>query len=954
MKKLNFILIRLAVFLLCSSMGFTLSAQTTITGNVTDAAKNEPYVGATIRVKGTMVGTQSDFDGNFTLELDQQPPFTIVVSAVGMKTQELEVTDAGEALSIPMEEESTMADAVVIGASKVEEKVIESPVSIEKMDAKQIAQSPTADFYDGLSQMKGVQLTSSSMTFQSINTRGFATIANVRFVQIVDGMDNSAPGLNFPMGNLVGASELDVASVELIPGAASALYGPNAFNGILFINSKNPFLSTGLSAYVKGGFTRHDVAGNNPFGNLGIRYAGTAFKQKLGYKFNFSAFRATDWNAADYTDNDKNIVNEIVRGTDNFDNKNNSPSYDGINVYGDEIAVTIDLDRALGLPAGTNGLIRPARTGYKEVDLMDYGTQTYKADAALHYRLTDKMELSYTYRFGTGTSIYQGANRYSLKDFMINQHKVELKADNFYVRGYATLENAGKSYDSRFLAWNINRAWKADSTWFKQYTQNYVLGLFQGETAAQAHARGRAAADAGRILPGSDEFNRVRNELAEKADLATGARFIDRTKLFHIEGQYDFKNEIKFLDVQVGGNYRQYLLNSEGTIFNDKAGKIPIHEVGAYVQASKRLLEDRLKLTASARFDKNSNFQGRITPRVTAVYSAGENREHNIRASYQTGFRNPDTQSQYIGLDLGVATLVGGSQDNIDNYSVQRTYTDDAGNLVPVTIKGRDLYENAYTQESVISFNNAVYFDISKNGKTQEQAVTDNLSKLRKLNIEFIKPERITSYEIGYKTLIKRKLFVDLSYYYSKYDDFQANLYTIQPLKGRVDDGTAVDDVLKGRTATFFLYTNAKNVVTSMGVAANFDYTLPKGYRVAASYTWASFDAGNDPDLVPGFNTPAHRTTFSIANNNVYKGFGFNITHRWNDAFLFESSFGEGNMPAFHNLGLQLSYKLPNIPLIIKAGGNNLANVDYLTAYGTAKIGSQYFIGLTYDPKASN
>ena len=73
------------------------------------------------------------------------------------------------------------------------------------------------------------------MTFQSVNTRGFATFANTRFVQLVDGMDNSTPALNFPIGNLVGMNEVDVQSVELLPGAASALYGANAFNGILFM-----------------------------------------------------------------------------------------------------------------------------------------------------------------------------------------------------------------------------------------------------------------------------------------------------------------------------------------------------------------------------------------------------------------------------------------------------------------------------------------------------------------------------------------------------------------------------------------------------------------------------------------------------------------------------------------------------------------------------------------------
>ena len=83
--------------------------------------------------------------------------------------------------------------------------------------------------------------------------RGFNSNGNVRVVQLIDGMDNQAPGLNFSVGNIVGISELDLQSVDLLPGAASALYGPNAINGIILMDSKSPFLFQGLSAQVKTG-----------------------------------------------------------------------------------------------------------------------------------------------------------------------------------------------------------------------------------------------------------------------------------------------------------------------------------------------------------------------------------------------------------------------------------------------------------------------------------------------------------------------------------------------------------------------------------------------------------------------------------------------------------------------------------------------------------------------------
>lgn len=85
------------------------------------------------------------------------------------------------------------------------------------MGLKEIKKTASPSYYDGLENLKEVQMNTSSLTFKSINTRGFATVANVRFMQLVDGMDNSSPLLNFVLGNMIGISEIDVQSVELLP-----------------------------------------------------------------------------------------------------------------------------------------------------------------------------------------------------------------------------------------------------------------------------------------------------------------------------------------------------------------------------------------------------------------------------------------------------------------------------------------------------------------------------------------------------------------------------------------------------------------------------------------------------------------------------------------------------------------------------------------------------------------
>ena len=220
-------------------------AQSTISGSVKDS-KNEPIPGANIKVVGEPSGSVTDGDGKFIVKVTKKPPFTIEVSSIGYATQKVQVTSAGQKVDVVLKTVDTQLDEIVVSASRTPERVKESPVTIERMSIKDIKKSASPSFYDGLENMKEVQMNTSSMSFKSINTRGFATVANTRFMQLVDGMDNSSPLLNFVLGNLIGLSEIDVQSVELLPGASSALYGANAFNGILFMNSKSPFTSQGI------------------------------------------------------------------------------------------------------------------------------------------------------------------------------------------------------------------------------------------------------------------------------------------------------------------------------------------------------------------------------------------------------------------------------------------------------------------------------------------------------------------------------------------------------------------------------------------------------------------------------------------------------------------------------------------------------------------------------------
>ncbi|MDT0620220.1 TonB-dependent receptor [Croceitalea vernalis] len=919
----------LAFFLI---LGTSLMSQTTVTGKVADENGN-PVPSANIVVVGVAEGTVADFDGNFTLTTSQTPPFDLKISSIGYSTATVAVTENNQSLAVILNENSTALDEIVISASRTPERIFESPVSVERFGLKEIKNTTAESFYGGLQNLKGVDINTNSLTFQSINTRGFATFANTRFMQLVDGMDNTAPGLNFVLGNLVGMSELDVQSVEILPGASSALYGAGAFNGILFMRSKNPWDFQGISAYGKTGITSQEAAGDNQYYDFGIR-AAHAFSDKFAAKATFSFLKGEDWHA--------NRTDDLANpGADR-----SNPAYNGLNVYGDEVGTVLNFDVLGGLPAGTVGSAFVSRTGYNESDLTNYNAESVKTDFSLHYRpFADDLELIYNGRIGRGTTIYQGINRYAVQGFTMQQHKLELKNDNFFIRGYIVSENSGDAYDTRFTAINVNRRWKSDLAWFGDYAATFIgakLGVGSGVLATdeQAHAAARAAADTGRYEPGSAQFKSAFNAVTSDGDLTTGSKFIDNTKFRHVNGNYNLAHLIDdWADIQVGGSWREYELNSSGTIFTDIDGPITYQEYGGYMQVQKKLADERLKLTVSGRYDKNEFFDGFFSPRAGFSVTLGENRNHNLRASIQQGFRNPTTQDLFIGLDAGQAILVGSAPTNLDRdirtFPVSQPGQVFTGGAETVQVTGRSAYENAYSLSSVGAF-----------------SATGDPTALEIATPGLVQPEEITAVEAGYRAQLG-KFTIDLSGYYNSYANFIANVTTIVPLYGQVGDNSlSVLALANGDFKAYQAYTNSTVDINSWGATIGVDTKILGDFDLGVNYTFTDldFDKVAFPDFRTNFNTPKHRVKASFGNTELFKNFGFGVNYRWSDSYFWEASFADGDVPSFTVLDAQVNYTVPGIKSVFKAGASNILNEEYFQAVGSGLIGSIYYVSWTINP----
>jgi outer membrane receptor protein involved in Fe transport len=942
------------VYLLFLSLFFCslTFAQNSISGIVTDS-NNQPIPGANIKIVGETAGSITDIDGKFTLNSSKKPPFVIIVTSVGYGSQRVAVSSNNQKVTVKLADEETKLNEIVVSASRTPERVLESPVTIERMSIADIKKSASATFYDGLENLKEVQMNTSSLSFKSINTRGFATVANTRFMQLVDGMDNSSPLLNFVLGNMIGVSEIDVQSVELLPGASSALYGANAFNGILFMNSKSPFTSQGITAYAKFGQTSQEAAGSNDFVDYGVRMA-HAFSPKLAGKVNFTYMRGTDWHATNYDD-------KTVAGRDR-----SNVNYDGINVYGDEVTTNI---KGVGQSLASLGLISAAavnllpnynvsRTGYNEVDLTDNRASNTKIDFSLHYRPfgNENLEVIWQSKFGFGNAVYQGANRYYLNNFFMQQHKLEFKGKNFFVRGYTTTEDGGESYDMLFTGINVNRKWKDDKTWFGQYAGAYIQSTLAGMTPENAHIMARNTADTGRFLPGTPEFKAAFNQVIADPSVLTGSKLVDNSRIYHSDANYNFKDLIKFAEIQVGGSYRQYQLNSYGRIYTDANGPIYYNEYGAYTQLTKRFLEERLKFTGSIRYDKSKNFNGSLSPRVSLVYSGGESKKHNFRASFQTGFRNPSTQDQYIGFNVGSAILLGSAPDNLTRYSETLPVSTVVGQTFAggssVVMTGLNAYNNSYTASSVQAF-----------GALAASDPIAGSALLRKTNVNYVKPEQVKAFELGYRSLIK-DVSIDVNGYYNIYNDFIGNLNVVAPFYGTANDAPnplagptdagvqSLHALQNGNYRAYQLYTNTNIEIKSLGFGLGLSKKVYRNFEVGVNYNFAEFkfDQAKDPSFEAGFNTPKHRVKASFGNEKLFDNFGFNISGRWNSEYLWQSTMVDGMIDAATVIDAQINYNMPKLKSTLKIGASNIGGKEYTQVLGAGLIGQQFFASWTINP----
>lgn len=877
-------------------------AQLNLSGSIRDEEKNI-IVGANITQDSTQYGAVSDNKGNFSLKTTSNP-CSISISYIGYKTINL-VISTDTIVEIILKPENILFKDFVISASRFKEDISQSLATIYKIDAKNIENTPGGDYYEGLNRLANIDIINNSFGLKIFNTRGFNTTSPFRVTQIIDGIDNMSPGLGFGPGTLFNIADIDIENIEVISGPASALYGPNALQGVISIHSKDPFTNQGLTFQLKGGSRKYVEAQ--------LRYAQAyGKKQKVALKISGSYFQANDWEANDPVLNNYRKIpyapQRIGALSQNLANDtslslSDRQKYQDFNTY------------IQSNPSVNPGNVNFTLPGYDEKYIVNDKTYSAKVFATLDYKITNDIKLTYDYKFNIATGVYQGNNRAYLDNFRFNQHKLELRGKNFFVKSYLTHEDAGDCYDLVLTGINLGIAGipSVSKSYLNAYidsvnilSNNYTNALTANQIASLKSSSFSKAQNAW-LTPETDAYNKVFNQITTGTNRPVGSKYVTKSLLYHLEGQYDYK--YKFLELNVGASYRRYMPKTQGLLFSDtllpngKYAKIAYNEYGGFLQITTDLFKNKLKLYGSLRVDKSQNYKVQFSPRAGLVY---HKKNHTFRASFQSAFRSPTLNDQYFLLNVGSFILKG----NLEGYN------------------------NSYSAASVTAYGTSV----SKDSTLLQTYVADK-----------IKPEQLKSFEIGYRINDLKGFSLDFSMFYNRYKNFIGSANIVVPKTGIAGELSGLADIKTRNYNTYRISVNSDKSVNTLGLGVNLSYT----YKYISFYTNYSynkiFDKNLNDNLIPGFNTPPHKINIGVIADKVWKGLGFGVNFHWQDKLNWQSAFASGEVNQIHTLDLEVHYEISKIMSTLKFGGSNIYNNKVKYAAGAAEIGAFVYGSWTFN-----
>lgn len=389
----------LSSLFLCLLLSWQAFAQKgTVTGTVTSQSNKERLIGTTVLVKETNIGASTNPEGRYTLEL-APGTYTLTFSYIGFKSISQPVTvvaDQTITLDMSLEESAILGRELVVSASRRPEKITEAPATISVIDAMQIDELPSFNVGELLGRQKGVDYVRSGVLGVGVNARGFNSAFNPKNLQMNDGRLSTLIATGLPLGALGTTVKEDIERIEVVLGPSSALYGPNAHNGLINTITKDPRTSEGTTIAFG--------AGNQNVRSARVRHA-QVLSDKLAFKVSAEFTRGTEF---EYTDT----------------------------VYYTNTA----------FPTFTGGAQPAIFHAVPELDL-NRDFSSLRGEASVYYSVKPDADIIFTYGGSNGNNIgVTNAGRNQIQDWQVHLMHLRYTSPRLFAQLYHTISKTDDTY----------------------------------------------------------------------------------------------------------------------------------------------------------------------------------------------------------------------------------------------------------------------------------------------------------------------------------------------------------------------------------------------------------------------------------------------------------------------------------------------------------------------------
>jgi len=967
------------LLLLCS---FAISAQSTITGTVVDET-GEPLIGVTIMPKESATyGTVTNIDGNYSIKVEKEAT-ALIFKYVGFKDAE-QAINGQSVIDVTMLADNFMLDQVVVSASKRKEKILNAPASVSIITSERITNQTSLTAVDNLKKTPGVDVMTTGLVSSNVNIRGFNDIFSGSMLTMVDNRIGRVPSLRVNAFQLIPGNNYDIDKMEVVRGPGSALYGPNAADGVLHILTKSPLDIDGtqettlsFTAGLRRTLDRDWPTGSSvksgewqPVFKPAVRTA-IKLNDKVGLKLSAKYMQGTDW--------------------ENYDPR--EPTVGDVVHFGS---------------VKNGGLFERDTTIASEIFDRDFSIENWNIDGRLDVRPTKNTEIIFNGGLSSARNMeltgLGGAQSAGWK-YWYAQSRFRWK--DLFVQYFVNSSNSG---NETYLIPQVGESNTSNEHDFQLLTDRSKLHTVQIQHSSEP-------IDNLQLIYGADV-------LMTRPDTegSINGRFEDSDNInqygVYLQGEYDFTEKWKIV---AASRVDYHDLIDEWQV-SPRAGLVfkphPKHTLrGTYNRAFSS--PSSLALSLDLANGIHPLWNG-----VTNPFNP-QGVEMNIR-----GIGNP------VGYDYNFSEESGnllyknfwdGQMYELDNTANNHIYFQSMIDLVAAQLKAEapaniqplvdglvaQLFDGMTGEEGQIQTADLAGFDFVEFLETGDHVgslwgETGDLSVIK--NRPNTKSSITQTWELGYKGIITDKLYLNADIFYTRKSNYSSPLLNISPLVGfNPNDLTTIMDstlrnnlseTINGLVAPLFegneaylveangdaydeivkiiqdanaqigvglVTPNANNdkvqddmILTYVNLGTvdiwGFDiggtYAHSKDMQAGFAYSYLSRDKIDLEGASGGFlgvNTPQHKVSASWDHFFPKVGIGYGINARWQDGFPANSAVYFGDVEQFHTVDLRVNY-VPkwskNTKFTIEV--LNATGQTYRTFPGTPEIGTMGFFKINH------